>query len=121
MGVRIVVTGLLTTPHSLPIGGERNYGSNNLRSGNSEMTDHQRSAGPDAVQHRDAASSSPALLQPSQYSSARQPVHGRHARWSDSLRMIAVTAEQLSTVSDSAESAAYMPTVPADSEDRGLD
>jgi hypothetical protein len=85
------------------------------------MTDHQRSAGPDAAQRRDAASLSPALLQPSQYSSARPPVNGRHARWSDSLRMIAVTAEQLSTLSDLAESAAYMPTVPADGEDSGLD
>jgi hypothetical protein len=60
------------------------------------MTDYQRSAGPDAVQHR-------------------------HTSWSDCLRMIAVTAEQLSTVSDSADSAGYVPTVPADSEDRSLD
>jgi hypothetical protein len=64
------------------------------------MTDYQRSAGSRAIQ---------------------QPVHCRHTAWSDCLRMIAVTAEQLSTVSDSTESSDYMPTVPADSEDRRLD
>jgi hypothetical protein len=64
--------------------------------GNSKMTDHQRSSGPDAVQQR-------------------------HATWSDCLRMIAVTAEQLSTVSGSVENSDYVPTVPADSEDRRLD
>jgi hypothetical protein len=61
------------------------------------------------------------MLQANQGSSVPQAVTGRHTLWSDSLRMIAVTAEQLSTLSDSAESAAYMPTVPADSQDRGLD
>jgi hypothetical protein len=64
--------------------------------GNSTMTDYQRSAGPEVVQHHPAT-------------------------WSDCLRMIAVTAEQLSTVSGSAENSGYVPTVPADSEDRRLD
>jgi hypothetical protein len=85
------------------------------------MTDYQRSTGPDVVQHVDAAKSNPALLQPSQFSSARQPANGRHETWSDCLRMIDVTAEQLSAVSGSAESSGYVPTVPADSEDRRLD
>jgi hypothetical protein len=66
------------------------------------MTDYQRSAGPDAVQHP-------------------EPLNGLHATWSDCLRMIAVTAEQLSTVSSSVETAGYVPTIPADSEDRRLD
>jgi hypothetical protein len=85
------------------------------------MTDYQRSAGPDAVQHRDAAGSSAAQLPPSQFASAGQPQKGPHATWTDCLRMIAVNAEQLSTVSGSAETSGYVPTVPADSEDRRLD
>ncbi len=68
------------------------------------MTDYQPSAGPDAGQHRD-----------------NQPSRGRRARWGDCLRMIAVTAEDLSTAFSSAETSDYVPTVPADSEERRLD
>lgn len=72
-------------------------------------------------QHRDAPTSGSALRQPGQFPSDRPGAHGRQARWSDCLRMIAVTAEQLSTASASAETSGYVPTVPADSEERSVD
>ena len=76
---------------------------------------------PEYQQHRDAPASGSALRQPGQFPSDRPGANGRQARWSDCLRMIAVTAEQLSTASAPAETSGYVPTVPADSDERSVD
>jgi len=76
---------------------------------------------PEYQQHRDAPASGSALRQPGQFPSDRPEANGRQARWNDCLRMIAVTAEQLSTASAPAETSGYVPTVPADSDERSVD
>lgn len=74
------------------------------------MTEHQHSAGSETDHHRDRPTS------------AGMPrLGGGIERWGDGLRMIAVTTERLVMASGSTETSGYLPTVPADSEERALD
>jgi hypothetical protein len=73
------------------------------------MAEHQHSASSDTERHRDEpVSGSPRL-------------GGGIEPWGDGLRMIAVTTERIAVASDSAGTAGYLPTVPADSEEPALD
>jgi len=73
------------------------------------MTEHQHSGSSDSEQYLDGPAS------------ARPRLGGSIERWGDGLRMIAVTAERIAVAGGSAESAGYLPTVPADSEEPALD
>jgi hypothetical protein len=73
------------------------------------MAEHQHSASSDTEQYLDRPASG-------------RPRLGRGIeRWGDGLRMIAVKTERIAVASGSAESAGYLPTVPADSEEPALD
>jgi hypothetical protein len=73
------------------------------------MTEHQHSASSDIDQRRGGPTS------------RRPHLGGGMTPWSDGQRMIAVTTERLATASGSAAATGYLPTVPADSEERILD
>jgi hypothetical protein len=73
------------------------------------MAEHQHSVTSGTDSYRDEqASGSPRL-------------GGGIEPWGDGLRMIAVTSERIAVASDSAGTAGYLPTVPADSEEPALD
>jgi hypothetical protein len=73
------------------------------------MAEHQHIASSDAEQHRDGPAS------------GRPRLRSRIEPWGDGLRMIAVTTERLAVASGSPETARYLPTVPADSEEPAPD
>jgi hypothetical protein len=85
------------------------------------MTQHQQSTSPDAAEPGDDASGE--LTRPRAIPSpaGRAHLRGRSAPWGDGLRMIAVTTERLALANCSAGTSAYLPTVPADSEEPALD
>jgi hypothetical protein len=73
------------------------------------MTEHQHSSSSDTEQYRDGPTS------------GRPRLGGGITRWGDGMRMIAVTTERIAVASGSAETAGYLPTVPADSGEPALD
>jgi len=73
------------------------------------MTEHQHSASSDTERYLDGRAS------------GRPRLGASIERWGDGLRMIAVTTERIAVAGGSAESAGYLPTVPADSEEPALD
>ena len=74
------------------------------------MAEHQHSANSETDQHRDRPTSA-----------GRPRLGGGIERWGDGSRMIAVTTERLVIASGSTGASGYLPTVPADSEEPGLD
>jgi hypothetical protein len=82
----------------------------NITNGYFHMMQHQHGAGTDSDQHRGIAG--PTRRPASEFISVRP---------FDSGHMIAVTGEQLATASGPAATSGYLPTVPADSEERSLD
>ena len=73
------------------------------------MAEHQHSASSGTEQYLDGPTS------------RRPRLGGGIEPWGDGLRMIAVTNERIAGASGSTESAGYLPTLPADSEEPALD
>jgi hypothetical protein len=73
------------------------------------MAEHQHSVISDSERYGDGPTS------------RRPRLGGGIQPWGDGLRMIAVTNERIAVASGSTESAGYLPTVPADSEEPALD
>jgi hypothetical protein len=90
------------------------------------MSEYQDATSP-AADHRSAAAfarpglPSVAGFTPAEQRATRLRSLSCRNGWDDGLRMLAVTAERLSTDADRAEATGYLATVPADRDVRGVE